>query len=290
LSDAFTATVGLRQFSEDVSQSDTDFPGGVAAPPSLADSSSDKTVPKFSLAYTGIENVLVYGSASQGFRVGGVNIIPIPGTGAPDSFKSDELWAYELGAKFSVIDNRLSGSVAVFRIDWDDIQLFTPDFGFAVVTNGGRATITGIETELSFRVSDSLLVGLNGSLMKAENAETNASLGIVDGTRLRRTPEGSAALFVNYRRPVNFGSGEWDFGVTADASFVGDQTNSNPTAPLFKEEFHTVNARMTLTSESWEFAVYGRNLNNDKTLTFFSATDAGVPRPRTVGIEIISRF
>ena len=72
--------------------------------------SSSRVVPKVLMELDVNEDLLVYGSAAKGFRVGGVNM-PIPvafcaqeladlGITNEDvaTFDSDSLWNYELGA------------------------------------------------------------------------------------------------------------------------------------------------------------------------------------------------
>jgi len=89
--------------------------------------------PKFGLSYQADENNLFYVTAAKGYRVGGGNI-PIPTiqcaaalaqvglTIAPDSYKSDTVWSYEIGGKSRMDDGRIRLDASAFHIDWKQIQ------------------------------------------------------------------------------------------------------------------------------------------------------------------------
>ncbi|GIR68767.1 MAG: hypothetical protein CM15mP74_00180 [Halieaceae bacterium] len=58
----------------------------------------------------------------------------------------DELWTYELGAKWSLADGAFIVDAAVYFTDWSDIQIpFDAGTGLVSVMNGGDAEITGLD-------------------------------------------------------------------------------------------------------------------------------------------------
>lgn len=150
-----TATVGGRFFD---TESDTTvtrppsayFPGVFTPTTTSFNQLQDETgfTPKATLAFRPREGLVVYGTYSEGFRVGGANPNPPTLTGVPTSYDSDSATNYEIGIRTGLADNRILIDATVFRIDWTDIQvrLFTPaPFFFSYVSNAGEARIDGVE-------------------------------------------------------------------------------------------------------------------------------------------------
>ncbi len=72
--------------------------------------------------YQFCNGLLVYATASQGFRPGGVNqVLGLPNALAP--YQSDSLWNYELGAKTSWLDQRLIFDIDGYVINWSNMQV-----------------------------------------------------------------------------------------------------------------------------------------------------------------------
>ncbi len=169
-----TATAGLRWFQTDNSLrgffgfnanyssnygealcfSDRQFNG---SPCTNLDDSVDEsdTVPKFNLTYRFDDSRLVYATYSEGYRPGGINR-----NGTVDPYKADYLTNYEFGWKTMWGGNRLRLNGAIFREEWDDIQYsFLPPggAGLTVIQNAGAARVDGIEMDLSWAATDSLV-------------------------------------------------------------------------------------------------------------------------------------
>ena len=82
-------------------------------------SSIDSPVtPKFGVEYDLTPNRILYATAAEGFRAGGVNPqvaqavcqtgltqLGINATDIPSSYQSDKVWSYEVGGKFRLLDN-----------------------------------------------------------------------------------------------------------------------------------------------------------------------------------------
>jgi iron complex outermembrane receptor protein len=173
--DSLTATVGLRWFKtknslrgffgfnenysgnygEALCFSDKQYNGSPCT--NLDDSVDDSdTVPKFNLTYRFNDDKLVYATYSEGYRPGGINR---NGTVAP--YKPDFLTNYEIGWKTMWGGNRLRWNGAIFREEWDDIQYsFLPPSGsgLTVIQNAGSARVDGIEMDLTWAATDSLII------------------------------------------------------------------------------------------------------------------------------------
>src|SRR6202165_1857177 len=133
--------------------------------------------PKFSLSYRPLDNHLLYGSASKGFRQGGPNRFntssPLCGpdfarlgiTRAPDSFQPDSLWTYELGSKNEIDQRRSVINAAIYYTDWKKIQqqVNLTSCGFQFVGNVGAATVKGAELSAEAAVGWGVSAGGTGS-------------------------------------------------------------------------------------------------------------------------------
>lgn len=124
----------------------------------------DGVTPKLSVTYRFDDNRMVYATFSEGFRPGGVNR---RGTFPP--YDADYLKNYEIGWKTTLADNRLRFNGALFLLDWDDFQFsFTGENGLTNITNAGGARITGVETDIEWAVTESLLIAGGLSYLDAQ--------------------------------------------------------------------------------------------------------------------------
>lgn len=110
-----------------------------------------------------------YFTFSQGFRHGGANGIPTGNCGLCDNpalvtFQPDTANNYELGIKGEV-RRSLEFSLALYRIDWSDIQLqLAGGSGDPIVANGKGARSQGVELELNERFSPDIAVRFDYAL------------------------------------------------------------------------------------------------------------------------------
>jgi outer membrane receptor protein involved in Fe transport len=119
------------------------------------------------------DDVLFYGTWSEGYRPGGFNRgsacgLRDPATNEfqwcfPFSYDSDDLTNYEVGWKTVFADGRVQFNGAVYREKWEDAQtiLFAPQLGFPNLTanlNGPEYEVDGIEVNLAFAPMDGLTI------------------------------------------------------------------------------------------------------------------------------------
>jgi len=112
----------------------------------------------------------------------------------PDSFKSDHLWSYELGAKTRWLEHRLVINAAVFDIEWKDIQtnIGLPGCGYALVDNVGSATIKGFDLSLG-------VVPVPGLSLDAAVGRIMAAL---DGDAVEQVASGGGQIHPATSRPI----------------------------------------------------------------------------------------
>lgn len=151
-----------------------------------------------------------YAQVSQGFRPGGVNVVP----GLPEAlavYRSDRLDNAELGLKGQSADRRVSLNLALYRARWRDMQYAaqTQNRAFNYVTNIGAARIQGLELEGTARkvvgwdLAASLI--LTDARLTADQV-TNSAIGLgLKGDRLPTVPKVSAAASAERRWPLGEG-------------------------------------------------------------------------------------
>ncbi len=203
--DRLHATLGLRYDQE---QKDFDFtqtPGGMVQSmmlgyPPLSGSPEetfDAWLPKAALSYQISDQVMSYVSVARGFRSGGFNSFEEIGT----FFKPDFTVNYELGAKTSWLDKRLQLNVALFYIDWSDMQVevLTPGGATVFIDNAGKATSKGVEMEFSARPMPGLEVIAGAAYTNAEYDEFSLGAAVYNGNRVIDSPEYTLNLGATYR-------------------------------------------------------------------------------------------
>ena len=178
--------------------------------------------PKVGINYQLDSNIMLYGTISRGFKSGGFNGRSNNPHEA-QAYNPETMWAYETGMKSDLMDDLLRFNVAIFRNDYDDLQLssFTADdqgaFS-ALFTNAGRAVINGLELELTAMVSDDLTLRANAGLMDAQYKEYFGPGGkdIASERELVNTPKTTAQVSVQY----SYETEDWGyFTFFADASY-----------------------------------------------------------------------
>jgi iron complex outermembrane receptor protein len=131
-------------------------------------------------------DTMVYYTYSQGFRPGGFNQnggtqhAPGPDGVAqylvPSSYTSDKLTNNEIGWKTEFWDHRVQWNGAVYRENWDNVQVAFFDPGLIgnifYNTNGQNFLIKGIETSLVARVVSGLT--LQGAASWNQSRQTNS--------------------------------------------------------------------------------------------------------------------
>ena len=145
-----------------------------------------------------------YAQVSQGFRPGGVNVVP----GLPEGlavYRSDRLNNYELGLKGQSADHRLTASLAAYQIDWRDMQYAaqTTNQAFSFLANIGASRIRGLEAEVAARrlagwdLTASLT--LTDARLTADQL-TNTAIGLGrEGDRLPIVPRLATAAAIERR-------------------------------------------------------------------------------------------
>jgi iron complex outermembrane recepter protein len=249
------------------------------------------------------EDTLAYARVSTGFRPGGPNL-PTPTLPNPPVFKSDSTKNYEIGIRTDLFDKAFSIDMAVFYIDWKDIQILsivqTTTGPVGINGNSGSAKSKGVEWNLSWRPVSGLAVGLLGSYTNAYLTADAPGLGANSGDKLPYVPNVSATLNVDYRWPA-FGS--YSAYVGASETYTGSRfTAFSPSTDVLVPHvklpvYNTLQLRIGMENEHYSAQLYGNNLTNSRGIQDYTSEGganqtgtASFIQPRTIGIELGAKF
>jgi iron complex outermembrane recepter protein len=273
---------------------------------------AEETGPSYraSVSWRPRPSLTTYATVATGFRgpivnarAGAVSVLDPTDLVIPYGADSDELISYEVGLKGSWMNGRLAANLALYYIDWNDIQVQANRVSDQVqfATNIGGAYSRGIEFEFRAIPAEGWTVALNGALNDAEvddlSPEEAAISGAVPGARLAG-PRFSGSLLVNYNFDL-FQSAEGNASVSV--IHVGDYPGSFPNVPGqpgvvsptydWTEEYTIVNATLAAAFDRVTVAAYVENLFDDRSINYvhpeaFVDGKYGVNRPRTVGVRL----
>ncbi|MGL5837932.1 MAG: TonB-dependent receptor [Sphingorhabdus sp.] len=116
--------------------------------------------PRFAINFKPNEDVLLFASATRGFKSGGWNARATSAT-LLTPFAPEKVWSYEAGIKSDLFDRRVRANVTFFWMDVKNLQTpsaFLPPVGAPVFITQNFADYRnkGIEAELSFQPVDGL--------------------------------------------------------------------------------------------------------------------------------------
>jgi iron complex outermembrane receptor protein len=200
--------VGLRGDVENKKANLNTFFAPAIAPPAVVDAeqSFSDVSPQFAAQYRVAPRATVYGTVARGFKAGGFNSASPAGAVAYDQEHS---WNYEAGVKASGYGDRVSASVAVFHIDWNDLQVNEPNPlvpGQFFIANAAGANSTGLELELRARPEAGIDLFGSAGIAHARFAGGSTASGVdVGGNKLANAPSYTADFGVQYSRPLRGG-------------------------------------------------------------------------------------
>jgi iron complex outermembrane recepter protein len=112
--------------------------------------------PKLALNYIVNKNVNVFALVSKGYKTGGFNAIFERDEDL--MFDPEQSWNYEIGAKTSLLQNKLHMEASVFYIDWTNQQIYqtVPSGMGSMLKNAGHSVSKGFELSSRARLTRNL--------------------------------------------------------------------------------------------------------------------------------------
>ncbi|NIM69094.1 MAG: TonB-dependent receptor [Xanthomonadales bacterium] len=240
----------------------------------------DDTILKFTLSYAATDNLLLYGTWSEGYRPPGFNraagakatwdpnrvnirddgtdcgvdlainsnpLTGFPGYCLPYIFESDTLDNLEFGWKSTLAGGTVQFNGSVYFMDWESIQVSQFDSQnisiLTVVDNGGDAEIFGVEADLVWAVTDHLTLFAAGSYNDTELVFVDPAFDIVvadAGTALPLTPKEQITARARYDWTMGSGLGAY---WQVAIKYAGESINSlvdTPEEPNTTQDSYTI--------------------------------------------------
>jgi outer membrane receptor protein involved in Fe transport len=308
--DRLELTGGIRYFQDRVTMheivSDT---GDPTAPLQHAEDTFKPVTPRVVVTWHPTKEWMAYASYSEGFRSGfaqSPDTLRVVPTFPP--VKPDRLKNYEVGAKGSAWDQRLSLEAAVYYIDWQDPQqgltLSSPSnpIFFSANVNGGSISGFGTDLALAMQVFRGLQIGgtvsvndltydsdvvSGGYLIYTKGSHLDASSKYTYGGWANYTCSLGAGLTAVFESSLNYMSRQ-SSGAIIDG-VIGK---------YYSDPMRDVRASASIQGGNhWSATLFGDNLSDDKGSPTTYAHQAGPAadfaqrvRPRTIGLQLEYKF
>lgn len=266
---------------------------GLGTLPVEGDRDKTQVSPEVKLIWNLDDNVLFYASWSKGFKSGSFDFRANNRNFYPDmetsfEFDDEEASNIELGAKLTLAGGAAEFNLATFSTEFDNLQIsiFDGILGFNV-GNAASADIRGLEADLRWALTDNLTI--SGGLALTDFKFTDFENGQcyfgrppdvdIDGDG---TPElcdytGNSNQLVSdvqgnvtfdYRLPIGT---SLEFSSMLDVFYTDEYDASATYDPKLVQEGYTLlNLRLAIGAQSgrWQIAVLGKNLTDEKVLSF----------------------
>jgi iron complex outermembrane receptor protein len=251
--------------------------------------------PRVSVSWHPNDEQHLYFSYSEGFKGGSFDPraqttaapdLDNDGTVTPEEifdfmmFEPETVKSYEVGLKSSLLDGRLTTSIAVFFADYEDVQIpgsigidtdgdGINDTFTGVTTNAGKAELPGVEFEGMFQANDNWSFGWAIGSLDAEYKEfidaTNTDVS--DTAVFQNTPDLTASGNVTFETPMSlFGKGG-NIAFITSASYRDDATQFEFPIPLLDQESFTLwNLSVVWEDDDGRMRVglHGKNLGDEE--------------------------
>lgn len=273
----------------------------IVSPFGRGDRSFSNVSPGLVVGYDMNGDANIYAKWSRGYKTGGYNVRASTIQKFEEGFDEETLDAFEIGLKSSWFDNRLRLNLAGFVSKYNDIQVnVTVDPlvpGLTDTFNAGKATIKGVELDITARPVRDLTLAVNYAHLDANYDEILDPRGndITSQYNYVHAPKHTVTLSLGYdfpETPLGQVSAHVDY-------FHQSKKNTAVNDARYVIGSHgLLNARLTLSEipvgfGDWRVALFGKNLTDEK--YYVDHFNGGVPSaffgdPRTYGVELNVKF
>jgi len=280
-----------------------------ATTPLSAKESWSKTTGRLVGTYRISEQLIGYASFSTGYKAGGYDSLAI--RTSQDPLRPENSEQYEIGLKGDLFANRLQVQLSLFDLTVDgrqrSVETRPPGQENAIPTViNVDSMVTGVEVNISWLITEDLLFTALTTYREeeTESAEFYNAQGELTQFDTSGNTAGNYTLTLDWRPEFLGGEllvrGEYIYGEntrdSGDANFNEDFAN----IPGYTDDTRLVNGRIAWTNpdNTWEVALWGRNLTDEERIGGISQTTVAVfgtpilriQDPQTWGIEAIYSF
>lgn len=268
--------------------------------------SESNTSPALSVEWDVLEDSLVYAKWTKGFKSGGFDVADR--NGASLEYEGEEATSYELGAKSRFAGGRAELNAAIFRSDFDDLQVSAFNGITMVTSNAAKARTQGVELNGRWQVSRDLMLTGAGAFTDATYQDystaacTPQQTAVYTGTGTCLQDLGGRPLFLSSKWTLNMNlrhtadlPGEMtlqsDLGLNYRSKFY---TAQDLRASSLQDGYSTLDAGVTLfgRDDGWSLSAQVRNLTDETAIgylvglpIFTGAEGAYLLPPRTVALS-----
>ena len=221
------------------------------------------------LSWTPLEQMLVYGSFTRGYKAGGFPTVFSVDQKSLAPVVQERLDAFEVGAKYTTADNALHLDGAVYWYDYRHKQLLTyfkdPIFGaLQYLQNVPKSLDEGAELTAEYIPVRRLFLSAAGSYIRTKVVQYQGLTAQGDsfdfaGQSFNYTPRLQATLLASYNFALNR---DLDLSPGAGFSYTGGTNSTLEHDPVFALNVHRVyDAHLGLSppDRRWSLIAYGRN-------------------------------
>ncbi len=217
------------------------------------------------LQYQVSDNGMLYGLMSRGFKTGGINSNPA----LPESRRSydtEHMLNYEIGTKWSLLDNSLQTQVALFYQQRDDVQVkqsilvTNSDLSTEFIDsfdNAAKGNNYGLEAQVLWRASEHWQFDGSLGLLDTELKDfVNAEGEDLDGREQAHAPNYQFSLASTYYFTPRLSA---RLEVEGKDEFYFSDSHAERS-----DAYELWNANLSYTEDNWQVALWGRNLLDEE--------------------------
>jgi iron complex outermembrane receptor protein len=269
---------------------------------------TDRWMGKVTLDYSFNDDVLVYGTISNGFKSGGFNGANSNTTLQLQPIREEVLTSYELGVKATLAEGRMQLNAATFFYDYEDKQEQDAAVAFvgniSGLTNVPKSEITGAEIDLQWAPAEGWDVHLGVALLDAEITEwmavdraasawPNVVRMDVSGQKLAMSPDLQWSTMIAKAWNV---AGDKILDAAVDYSYTDSTTGGSQPSDA-TASYGVANARIGFGADDgkWRVLLWGRNIaDEDYYPAAYNGGNGPFIRvngmPRTFGVSLDYKF
>ena len=262
---AFNGVLGVEHTYNGVTRSTNDF------------------TPAVKVEYDVNDDIMVYGSYTQGFKAGGFDEDYLEGTIDNFEYEDEKVTSFAGGTKMTLLGGDAYINAEFFHSDFENLQVSTFSVSSFLVGNAAAARTMGIDIDGQWDVNENFMVGgafvwldaeytdyVTGPCILDDAGNAIATFCDLTGEQLQFAPTTSGSLYATYNHPINE---DWAVEIYGDLVYSDDFATAGDLDPLsVQDSYVKLNATISLLrGDNYRLSLIGKNLTNK--LTSHQAND-----------------
>ena len=205
-----------------------------------------------------------------------------------------------IGFKSKLLDDRLLFNIAIFTLDYENIQVQFFDPGLdanqppaKVTVNAAEASTDGAELELKYLPVRGLILSAAAAYLDSETTVTNPFTGVTEDRLLFNTPKLKYNLAAEYNfNPSSIGA----FTAVVSYDYRDEELAAGSSDPEdLKPDYGLLGARLSLSEipvpvGNLNLALWGRNLTDEEYEVYHNFGSVIYGEPLSYGLSLIYDF